>query len=218
MAPVTPETSPITLGPLGPGVRARRCETTIGRRPALLGVRRPRRRLDPGRRQGCRGVAHRGVPPFRQPGRSGRGGLRPLLRHLHRSCCGGHRRGRTIPSPASVWPARPTSDSPAEDHGLSGRCSPTPWSSRTTSPMSLGRADFVRRAGRAGPGMPRAPARRGRTRRESGSRCDLSGVPGVGPGMHGIVDLRITHPHLPWPDPLVMLTDLQRTLGLQPSA
>ncbi len=32
--------------------------------------------------------------------------------------------------------------------------------------------------------------------------------------MHGIVDLRITHRQLPWPDPYVMLGDLQRALGL----
>jgi AcrR family transcriptional regulator len=61
--------------------------------------------------------------------------------------------------------------------------------------------------------------------------CIDAGAAAVGPGgvgpadstylafqvwswLHGIVDLRITHRQLPWPDPLVMLGDLQRTLGL----
>jgi AcrR family transcriptional regulator len=61
--------------------------------------------------------------------------------------------------------------------------------------------------------------------------CIDAGAPAVGPGgvgppdatylafqvwswIHGIVDLRITHAQLPWPDPQLMLADLQRTLGL----
>jgi AcrR family transcriptional regulator len=65
--------------------------------------------------------------------------------------------------------------------------------------------------------------------------CLDAGAPARGPGgegppdsrylafqvwtwLHGIVDLRITHPQLPWPDPHLMLTDLQRTLGLTRSS
>ncbi len=32
--------------------------------------------------------------------------------------------------------------------------------------------------------------------------------------LHGIIDLRITHPGLPWPDPARMIVDLQSCLGL----
>jgi AcrR family transcriptional regulator len=34
--------------------------------------------------------------------------------------------------------------------------------------------------------------------------------------LHGLVDLRITHPALPWPDPFRMLTDMRITLRLVP--
>ena len=61
--------------------------------------------------------------------------------------------------------------------------------------------------------------------------CLDAGAPAVGPGgvgaadatylsfqiwswLHGIVDLRITHAPMGWPDPALMLTDLQRSLGL----
>ncbi len=36
--------------------------------------------------------------------------------------------------------------------------------------------------------------------------------------LHGLVDLRITHPALPWPDPWRMLTDMRVTMGLVPAA
>ena len=32
--------------------------------------------------------------------------------------------------------------------------------------------------------------------------------------MHGIVDLRITHPHMDWPDPERMVDDVAVALGL----
>ncbi len=35
--------------------------------------------------------------------------------------------------------------------------------------------------------------------------------------LHGLVDLRITHPALPWPDPSRMLTDMRVTVGLVPA-
>jgi AcrR family transcriptional regulator len=63
--------------------------------------------------------------------------------------------------------------------------------------------------------------------------CLDAGAPAAGPGgsadpdatylavqiwtwLHGLVDLRITHPAMPWPDPGVFLDDVQRALGLVP--
>lgn len=62
--------------------------------------------------------------------------------------------------------------------------------------------------------------------------CLDAGAPARGPGggpadasylafqvwswMHGLVDLRITHPSLPWPDSLQLLDDIRNTLGLVP--
>ena len=61
--------------------------------------------------------------------------------------------------------------------------------------------------------------------------CLEAGAPATGPGgelpadaaylafqawtwLHGLVDLRITHANMPWPDMVLMLGDLARTLGL----
>jgi AcrR family transcriptional regulator len=63
--------------------------------------------------------------------------------------------------------------------------------------------------------------------------CLDAGAPARGPGgadepeatylavqvwtwIHGLVDLRITHPTMPWPDTDVFLDDVQRALGLVP--
>lgn len=63
--------------------------------------------------------------------------------------------------------------------------------------------------------------------------CLAAGAPATGPGgstpadpgylafqawtwLHGLVDLRITHPNMPWPDLDAMLDDLASTLGLSP--
>jgi AcrR family transcriptional regulator len=63
--------------------------------------------------------------------------------------------------------------------------------------------------------------------------CLDAGAPARGPGgstdpdatylavqiwtwLHGLVDLRITHPAMPWPDPDVFLADVQRAVGLVP--
>ena len=76
-----PTAGPAT--PRGQGDRLR--DDLIEAAVALLAAdRRPRGRVDPRRRQGCRGQPDRGVSPLRGPRRPDRRGLRGQLRALHR--------------------------------------------------------------------------------------------------------------------------------------